>query len=306
MVFVYYALHYLLQKDVAPGRIINICLQGICFSALIVTFFLPDSNSEVFQSIITRSIELEYPWYYPDLAGNILMQTATLVGFLIMAYEIILQFNWKIIWKDRQKKGIIRDIGALFLFILTFHALLWALVFIASSHEKYSHWLGILNILEVGSYFLSLLFLQISPFFIQVRLKAHGMEKKKSYQYLTSRLNDNDVDMLEKKLAALNEFEKIFLDENLTLVRLAQLTGVSAKQLSEYLNRYQEMNFQSYLQHLRLDFAKKMITENPDMSIAKICYLSGFNSLASFYRNFRKHTGQTPLDFQAESTEQPK
>ena len=63
---------------------------------------------------------------------------------------------------------------------------------------------------------------------------------------------------------------------------------------------YQKEGFESYsdwLQQLRVEHAKKLLTEHPDWSLDTIAEQSGFSSRNYFHRIFLKLTGKTPSQY---------
>jgi YesN/AraC family two-component response regulator len=66
--------------------------------------------------------------------------------------------------------------------------------------------------------------------------------------------------------------------------------------LSHIINTESEKNFNDFLNEFRIDHFKKLL-ENDQFSIEGMAYESGFKSKTSFYRAFKKSTGQTPLQY---------
>jgi transcriptional regulator GlxA family with amidase domain len=53
----------------------------------------------------------------------------------------------------------------------------------------------------------------------------------------------------------------------------------------------------NYIQHIRLEYAAKLLVEQPDTSIVQIAADSGFSSCAYFSDRFRQHFGISPSGF---------
>lgn len=100
---------------------------------------------------------------------------------------------------------------------------------------------------------------------------------------------------LEQKMLT----EKWYLEEDLTMPSLANKMGISAHQLSELLNSQLEKNFYEYINHFRLQQAKRMLSEDSflHLTVSDIAYQSGFNNKNSFYRFFKQDTGMTPTNY---------
>ena len=69
--------------------------------------------------------------------------------------------------------------------------------------------------------------------------------------------------------------------------------------ISQLLNQNSEKNFNDYINELRVEDAKSMLTnsEYDQYTIVSIGLESGFNSKSSFYSAFKKFTDQTPNQF---------
>jgi len=76
--------------------------------------------------------------------------------------------------------------------------------------------------------------------------------------------------------------------------------GANTSSLSRTLNKELGMGFNDFINYYRIEEAKKIMLANDQnkWDVSDICYEVGFNSLSSFYRIFKMHTGMTPLEFQ--------
>ena len=68
----------------------------------------------------------------------------------------------------------------------------------------------------------------------------------------------------------------------------------------DYLNRIYKsamgFSLMEYIQHLRIEKAKKLLRETSD-SISEICGQTGYDSPPYFAKIFKKQTGQTPSEY---------
>ena len=98
-------------------------------------------------------------------------------------------------------------------------------------------------------------------------------------------------------------YEKLYLDSNLSLEKVAENLQLSPSYLSRIINSELNTSFPDYLNSLRVNEAKKYLI-NPEFSnytIVAIGLEAGFNSRSSFYNVFKKVTGKTPMAFQKEN-----
>lgn len=91
------------------------------------------------------------------------------------------------------------------------------------------------------------------------------------------------------------EGEELYLIADLTLDDLAKRLGTNRTYLSQYLSRNIGKTFYDYINELRI--VKKsipLICSHPEYTMERIAKESGFNSIATYRRAFRKITGTTP------------
>ncbi len=112
-------------------------------------------------------------------------------------------------------------------------------------------------------------------------------------------LSDDKLNEIKSQLETLMHTQKIFLDNELNLIKLAAMMNVSIHHLSYVINTSFNKNFFLYVNDFRIEEAKKMILDpNMDyLSILGIGFEVGFNSKSVFNTTFKKATGQTPSQF---------
>lgn len=121
-------------------------------------------------------------------------------------------------------------------------------------------------------------------------------------QYRNSHLKGVDTEDLTARLTDAMEKEKMYLDENLTLAKLAAHLNISMHQLSEFLNTVMHAGFARYINGYRVSEAKRLLASQGDMNILQIAYASGFNSNSSFHRAFTQIAGVSPKEFRRTQT----
>lgn len=116
-------------------------------------------------------------------------------------------------------------------------------------------------------------------------------------QGLANEAHDDDHVASEVQLAFI-ELEKqlnsgLFQDNELSLAKLAQASGLNVHLASKAINECSGGNFCDWVNLYRVDKAKLLLTESNEQ-VSKICYDVGFNSKSTFYAAFKKVTGLTP------------
>ena len=80
--------------------------------------------------------------------------------------------------------------------------------------------------------------------------------------------------------------------EDISLQSLAEHFGYSPQYFSSMFHKHMNINLTEYINIARVNYARKLL--KGDKSIAEIAYESGFNSLNSFYRAYKKVFGCAP------------
>ena len=92
--------------------------------------------------------------------------------------------------------------------------------------------------------------------------------------------------------------ERLFLQPKFGRDDLLRLCNVSKNDLPRILRQYARMNNVSdYLNHLRVEYAVRLMHEKPNLSMDGIGKEAGFNSRSTFYRAFFKEFGMTPAQY---------
>ncbi len=78
-----------------------------------------------------------------------------------------------------------------------------------------------------------------------------------------------------------------------TLDEAAAATGLSRRQFTELFRLVTGCPWRKQIEKLRLNYARKLLI-GTDTSVLAVAFESGFENATSFYRSFRRTTGQTP------------
>lgn len=100
-------------------------------------------------------------------------------------------------------------------------------------------------------------------------------------------------DRLRSDLRHLMREEKIFLKPDLRITDLTSQLGTNRRYLSELFNRDLGLSFSDYVNQRRIEYAKKLMEDNPDMSLYEVMTRSGYLSKSSFYRNMKRFGSST-------------
>jgi AraC-like DNA-binding protein len=107
--------------------------------------------------------------------------------------------------------------------------------------------------------------------------------------------NDQKLYLLFTEIQQLMESEKFYLKPSITISDVSTALGSNDKYISLSVNKFARMNFNHYINSLRIQEAKKkFLEENNGGSIQDIAIACGFGSASSFIRVFKQITGLTP------------
>ncbi|AOP35631.1 hypothetical protein A0128_18345 [Leptospira tipperaryensis] len=124
-------------------------------------------------------------------------------------------------------------------------------------------------------------------------------KESREARYKESRVIGLDVDAILIRLDDLMRIKKIFLDEALTLAKLAKDLDIHAHQLSEILNTRLQQTFREYITQFRLEESARLLKEESDRSVLSIVYASGFNSKSAFHKLFQERFGCSPSSYRS-------
>ncbi|MGI9203460.1 MAG: nuclear transport factor 2 family protein [Woeseiaceae bacterium] len=124
--------------------------------------------------------------------------------------------------------------------------------------------------------------------------RRHGLPK-----YAEAGLGVWKISTYRKQLSKLMDDDHIFLDKDLTLLRVAEQLGCTAEQLTYVLRSEFQMNFDKFLNQRRAKFARHLLIEesdDPDF-VSRVAEMAGFRSTDEFGIAFRGLFGVSPTDF---------
>src|SRR5207344_2958926 len=92
-------------------------------------------------------------------------------------------------------------------------------------------------------------------------------EAIKPSKYASSTLADNEKARILALLQQYMDMQKPFLEPELTLDQLSASLSIKPKILSQVINELQEQNFFEFINHYRIEEAKRLLTNPADKKI---------------------------------------
>lgn len=94
--------------------------------------------------------------------------------------------------------------------------------------------------------------------------------------------------------------DRPYLKCGITVASVSAEMKISPRVLSDYLNNVYEVNFNTWINTLRLEQAAEMMLENPKLPFKDLYAKVGFSDLAAFAKAFKKCYGVAPGQFRTE------
>jgi len=140
---------------------------------------------------------------------------------------------------------------------------------------------------------------QTTIFLPEFLMRDTGATPSKSQSITRSILTENEVSDLKAKLENTLNQDKLYLDEGLTLLKLASHLNSTDKKVSALLNQHMKVSFYDLINTYRVAAVKEKLgsLEFGKYSLLGIAHSCGFKSKSSFYRVFRKETGISPTEY---------
>ncbi len=263
---------------IRPASLIHFIPAVIASALSIILIFSSDNQTPM----------LLYHGYYYD--QNIMI--IGLTGWLFFISYLFLSVKDLSNYYILSKQTILKNPSALIVFIIVVFFIL------ACISDVVAHISNQIIFMEISILSISLLIIVL--FLINFKYPGyyktlHGVvekeRKKRSY------LKGINFKELSGKLNELMDKKEVFIDENISLSRLAEQLGISSHQLSQFLNEKKGDSFSSFINKYRIKKAKKILLKHPGEKILAIAFDTGFKSKSTFNAAFAKFANMSPSEF---------
>jgi AraC-like DNA-binding protein len=134
------------------------------------------------------------------------------------------------------------------------------------------------------------------PYILQLGVQVPVHSNFSIPKYAKSNLHNMDLVELERKInQCMNE--KIFLQEDINLPKMARLCDATVHQLSAYFNLIKGKKYSEFIRGYRIQEAKNLLLHKPKWNVTRIGFESGFNSSSAFFEAFKSEVGISPTEF---------
>lgn len=104
--------------------------------------------------------------------------------------------------------------------------------------------------------------------------------------------------LIEKRLVRWTK-AGLYLRSDIPMDDIARYMGVTRRQLSAYFAEVLHMQFRTWRNTKRIDYARACIEADSAVSISSLPTVTGFANASNFYTEFKKQTGMTPSEYRA-------
>ena len=92
-----------------------------------------------------------------------------------------------------------------------------------------------------------------------------------------------------------------YTQPGLTIENLAASLSTNRTYLSSYIKTVYNVSFREWISDMRVSYAKQLLANHPELTVAAISEAAGFLSLSNFTKVFTKKTGCQPSKWRRDS-----
>lgn len=128
--------------------------------------------------------------------------------------------------------------------------------------------------------------------------RRHPVEKP-SRKTVATTLPPEQVDRTVGQLQNVMQSERLYLDPELTVEKVARTLQLPSKTVSFVLNQHLRKSFNTFVNEYRVEAVKQRLATSASehLTLTGIAFECGFNSQATFQRVFKQMTGVSPREF---------
>ena len=103
--------------------------------------------------------------------------------------------------------------------------------------------------------------------------------------------------LLIQRIRELMEKERLYLNCELKQTDIANALGVHRNIISDAINSQTGFTFNQFVNNYRVEHAKALLCQDPNMKLSSVSSESGFSNEQTFFRIFKAVTGKTPKEW---------
>jgi AraC-like DNA-binding protein len=142
------------------------------------------------------------------------------------------------------------------------------------------------------------------PVIFGQEIKINGVDRRETEKYSKSGLKEKQAQAYLEMLISYVENNKPYLDRDLSIQDLSDMTGIPKHHITQVLNEKHKKNFFTFINEYRVHevISRFSDSKNNNFTILAIAYDSGFNSKTTFNSIFKSQIGMTPKEYRGKMT----
>lgn len=112
--------------------------------------------------------------------------------------------------------------------------------------------------------------------------------------------SENKIRMIHESIEKwINDEEKAYLKNGLTIQEVSLMTGIPKRKLSDFIHLHYNLSFNSWINTLRVQEVERILSnkESSTMTLSEISYKTGFSDLSNMSSTFKKIKGMNPSEY---------
>lgn len=284
-----------------PSMLKHFAIVPVVLCLSIALALLPSSD---FQQMFFCSEPVETPWLITlamAFAFFLVVWFILSCGYVFSIFRRTLAYhkNIRLIYADesgRKLNWVI--ITAALMFLTWMYALIVLTVENRLAHFGFSE-TGVLILLSLIVWLVAHNGIKQHPGFSETQeTNTEIAQVIKTQAYERSALRKTDLLRIAAKIETAVTQDKVHLESDLSLVKLAKHVAEPPQYISQTLSQQLGTTFFDFINKARIDNACQLLTTS-DHSVLDIAYATGFNSRSAFYKAFKNYLNQTPSEYRA-------
>ena len=159
----------------------------------------------------------------------------------------------------------------------------------------------------------TLFFIHFSIQYHNYGVEAHNQIKKIAPALISDKIIIQPEESQEKKILKQNNdlikekidcwiTDKKYLHPGITIQDISRQIGINRTYLSGYINETYHTNFNTWINNLRIEEAKRKLTSTSDINLSDLAESVGFADLAHFSKIFKQKEGLPPSVWRKKQT----
>jgi AraC-like DNA-binding protein len=114
---------------------------------------------------------------------------------------------------------------------------------------------------------------------------------------ITTPHSQRENEQLMHRICDLMDGQQLYLQQGLKVSDIASALDTNIRYISDCIRAERGCSLTQFVNEYRLEHAKRLLLEHPEMKISSVAIDSGFTNDKAMTRYFKEHTGMTPTEW---------